>query len=371
MTPYQIDRPEEIFSPGLIFFRDIIEENLKAALEIAGSASRLCPHVKTHKTREIVRMERAIGIQSNKAATIAEAEMLAQEGMPEVVIAYPLVGPNLLRLVRLIQKYPQTQFSVLVDNLTIAQLLEDTLSAHQVTCGVWLDLNVGQNRTGILPTEEAVALYQALNRFKCLQVLGLHVYDGHNHAVSYELRQELVVQIVEQVREFRSQLAKLGLKAPRVIAGGTPSFRIWAEQDLEGLQCSPGTFTLYDVGYGNKFEDLGTLRPAAVLLTRVVSLPSPGRITLDLGHKAVAADPPAGQRCTILGIDDYTVGPQNEEHLTIDLPNGHDFRPGDELLAIPTHICPTVALHQFAYILQDGKLVEQWEIAARNRVITV
>src|SRR5262245_26121291 len=113
---YTLADTSSIFSPGLLFFKDIIRKNIEQCLRIAGSPDRLRPHVKTHKTREIVRMQLAAGITKHKCATIAEAEMLASCGVPDVLIAYNLVGPNCARLARLLKTYPSTQFRVLADN---------------------------------------------------------------------------------------------------------------------------------------------------------------------------------------------------------------------------------------------------------------
>src|SRR5438105_294342 len=103
--PYAIADTSAIFSPGLLFFKDLIRKNLARAIEIAGSPERLRPHVKTHKTREIVRLEMEAGVRKHKVATLAEAEMVASSGDADVLIAYPLVGPNCGRLAKLIRAY--------------------------------------------------------------------------------------------------------------------------------------------------------------------------------------------------------------------------------------------------------------------------
>ena len=94
MNPqYLIHDTSAIFSPALLFYKDIIRRNISQAIAVAGGVDRLRPHVKTHKTREIVRMELDAGISKHKCATLAEAEMLADCGAPDVLLAYPMVGP--------------------------------------------------------------------------------------------------------------------------------------------------------------------------------------------------------------------------------------------------------------------------------------
>ena len=149
MNPhYSVRDTSTIFSPALLFYKDLIRANIAHAVELTGSAERLRPHVKTHKTREIVRMELDAGIGKHKVATIAEAEMVASCGAPDVLIAYPLVGPNCGRLARLIQAYPRCRFSVLADHPAGIMGLSQAMSAAGREADVLLDIDVGQHRTG-------------------------------------------------------------------------------------------------------------------------------------------------------------------------------------------------------------------------------
>src|SRR5207253_4423358 len=134
------------------------------------------------------------------------------------------------------------------------------------------------------------------------------------------------------------------LPVPRLVVAGTPTFPVFVRLDIPELEFTPGTFVLHDHGYGSKFKDLGRFTPAALLLTRVISRPTPNRITFDLGYKAVASDPPAGKRLILLDVPNYEAVLQNEEHLVIETPAAERFQPGDVAFAIPTHICPTCAM---------------------------
>ena len=163
------------------------------------------------------------------------------------------------------------------------------------------------------------------------------------------------------------QLEKFGLPVPRLVLGGTPTFPIHARRTEPGVECSPGTMVLHDVGYGTRFPDVSGFTPAAVVFTRVVSRPTPNRVTLDLGTKAIASDPPAGQRCQVLGVPDAVGVAHNEEHLVIETPAAERFHPGDGLYAIPAHVCPTVALYPRALTVEDGRVTGSWAIAARDR----
>ena len=138
---------------------------------------------------------------------------------------------------------------------------------------------------------------------------------------------------------FRDELVAAGLSVPRIVAGGTASFPIFAEIDDPAIELSPGTIVFHDWGYGDTFPDL-QFTPAALLLTRVISRPTADRVTLDLGYKAVASDPPAGNRVRFPDLPDAKAVLQNEEHLVIETSQAERFQPGDELLAIPAAHLP-------------------------------
>jgi D-serine deaminase-like pyridoxal phosphate-dependent protein len=369
--PYKLTDEAEVFTPALVFFPKIIERNIAEVIRMAGGVDRLRPHVKTHKCPEIVKLQLAAGITKHKCATIAEAEMLATAGAPDVLIAYPLVGPNIGRFVTLIQTFPGTKFSAIADHPATIAALDRALEKANITAEVLPDVNVGQDRTGIAVAGLA-ALYLQIVKSTALKPGGFHVYDGHNSMESHAEREAAVRKQIQPVLEIRKQLESDGLAVPRMVCGGTPSFPIYASfTDIPGLECSPGTFTLYDSGYGAKFDDLRGLTPGAVLVTRVVSKPTPNLITLDLGTKAVASDPPAGKRVTLLDFPTHTPVGHNEEHYIVETAEADKYQPGDVVYAIPTHICPTVALHKDVLVVDEGKVVGTWAIVARDRKLTI
>lgn len=371
MNPeYILKDPSQVFSPGLLFYKTLIARNIQALVKRVGSPDRLRPHVKTHKTRQIVKMEREAGITKQKCATIAEAEMVAQCETPDILLSYPMVGPNCTRFAQLVKKYPGSKFSVIADHAVGIQQLSDAMKKAGQQAEVLLDLDVGQHRTGIAPGPTARQLYEMLEKSPGLKPGGLHVYDGHNHQHPLEERKAAVQAMMAPVLEMRDALAKAGLPVPRMVLGGTPTFPVFATLEIAGAECSPGTCVLNDFNYGTWFQDLGEFTHAALLLTRVISRPTANRVTLDLGYKAVASDPPAGKRCVLLDIKCEHVL-QNEEHLVIETPEAERFKPGDVAYALPAHVCPTSAMHQFANVVENGQVVDRWEIASRDRMLTV
>jgi D-serine deaminase-like pyridoxal phosphate-dependent protein len=274
-------------------------------------------------------------------------------------------------MAKLARTYPQCRFSVVADHPVPARALSEAMSTTGQKVDVLLDLDIGQHRTGIAPGADAVALYELIAKLPGLRPGGLHVYDGHNHQENLTERSAAVQSQFAPVLSLRAELEKKGLPVPRLVVGGTPTFPIYAQLELTGLECSPGTCFLHDHGYGTHFPDMTGFSHAALLLTRVISRPTENRVTLDLGYKAMASDPPAGQRCVLLNVRDYKPVLQNEEHFVVETPAAGQFKPGDEVYALPTHICPTCAMHKQAYIVENGQVTERWDIVARDRVLSI
>jgi D-serine deaminase-like pyridoxal phosphate-dependent protein len=174
----------------------------------------------------------------------------------------------------------------------------------------------------------------------------------------------------DQTVSLRDELVAAGLPVPRIVAAGTGTFPIFAQKEDSTLELSPGTTVFHDIGYGRAFPDMD-FTPATVLLTRVISLPGENRVTLDLGYKACASDPPAGDRLTFPNLPDAREVLQNEEHLVIETSEASRFEPGDELIAIPRHICPTTAMHKQVFVIKDHALATTWNVIARDRCLSI
>ncbi|HEY3913282.1 MAG TPA: D-TA family PLP-dependent enzyme [Verrucomicrobiae bacterium] len=350
-------------SPALLLGLEPIERNLAQMLKIAGDPARLRPHVKTHKLGWLVQRQVALGITRFKCATIAEAEMCAQAGAPDLLVAFQPVGPNIGRLLALQEKYPATKFSTIVDDASVLR----AMAAAGKRLEVLLDLDVGQHRTGIQPGPAAFNLYRQLAVSPPLVAGGLHVYDGHLSQTDPDIRATECAKAWALVRELRDQILSAGLPLPRIIAGGSPTFPVHAaRQDVE---CSPGTTVLWDASSAIKLPDLH-FHNAAVLLTRVVSKPGGNLLCLDLGHKAVASEMPH-PRVVFPDLPDAQFPTHSEEHLVVETSAASRFKIGDELLGVPWHVCPTVALHAEAVLIKEGKIAGSSRIEARARKLTV
>jgi len=364
---YEIANAAEVPSPSLVFYPDRIEDNIRLMIRIAGGAARLRPHVKTHKTAEIVAMQVAHGIRAFKCATIAEAEMTAAAGAQDVLLAMQPVGPAVPRFLALSRAFPACRFAAIVDDGGAVDAIAQAAAAAGVVARLWLDVNSGMNRTGVAPGDEAGRLYDRLCATPHVEPGGLHVYDGHIHEADPEARAARCDREFAPVEAFIAGLRGRGLPVPAVVAGGSPTFPVHARRPE--VELSPGTPLLWDAGYGATCADLEFL-PAALVLTRVVSKPAPGLVSLDVGTKAVADEMPQ-PRIALLDAGAYRIVGHNEEHLVVEMPNAERQRVGDVYYGVPTHICPTVARYDAASIVRGGRCVGEWAIAARRRRITI
>lgn len=363
---YNISDIDQLDTPALVVYPDRVRQNIATLVGAIDRIDRLRPHVKTHKNKEVTQLCLDAGIRKFKCATIAEAEMLALCEAPDVLLAYQPIGPKIKRLMALIKQYPNTRFSCLVDNYKVATEIDHIALIEQVTLDIYIDLNVGMNRSGIAP-EKAFVLYEQCELLQAVKIAGLHVYDGHIHDEDLAIRQQKCDEAFKPVKELIAEL-HASVIDPIVVAGGSPTFPIHAKR--KGVECSPGTFVYWDNGYGNAFDEQQFL-PAALVVTRVVSLPDDTKICVDLGHKSIASENVLDKRVAFLNAPQLKPVSHSEEHLVLEAGANHNFKVGDVLYGVPHHICPTVALYERAITIENKKTDGEWRTIARDRKINI
>jgi D-serine deaminase-like pyridoxal phosphate-dependent protein len=364
---YAIDNVEEMDTPALVVYPDRVKENIRVLKNFVPDTSRLRPHVKTNKSEEVSRLIIDAGITKFKCATISEAEMLALAGAKDVLLAYQPVGPKATRLLALKEKYPATQFSCLIDNLETANHLSAIFLNVNQRIPVYIDLNVGMNRTGITP-ENAYRLYTGCQNLKGLNVIGLHAYDGHIRDTNFELRSKQCDESFAPVEVLKNKIIRQHSGPFTVIAGGTPTFPIHAKR--KDVECSPGTFIYWDIGYQRQLPDQPFVF-AALVVTRVISKPTADTLCVDLGHKSIASENPIESRVFFLNAPELQPIGHSEEHMVVRAPATNSYNVGDVLFGVPFHICPTCALYDSAWIVENNEVRQKWAISSRNRIITI
>ncbi len=367
LANYHFEGEEQVVTPQIIYYKDAIVENTKRCIELAGGqVERLWPHVKTHKTRELIRMQVSMGITRFKCATIAEAEITAECGATDVLVSYALVGPNIQRFVNMAKAMKSVTFWAMGDDLKQLQLLSDAAEKAGLVINTLVDLNVGQSRTGT-PIETIVDFYGKASAMPGLKMRGLHCYDGQNHQVGFDARLKACMEVKDRVEAVRASLKAAGLFEDTIIIGGTPSSPCYVE--ISDYYMSPGTIFIFDGRYEDDYPELKAWEAGAIM-TRVISHPTPETFTLDLGTKGISCDQPyRGKLVNVEAEHQF----QHEEHWVWKMKPGHEAeRPaiGDILFVIPAHVCPSTVLYDSILVVEDGRLTDKWQIAARKRKLT-
>jgi len=360
---YEIKNINELDSPALVVFPERVKHNIQLAIDMIGDVDRLRPHIKTNKSPDVARLLLNAGIKKFKCATIAEAEMLAQCNAPDVLLAYQPLGPKLARFISLSKKYSAIKFSCLTDNVAAANEQALAFKANDLNVSVFIDLNVGMNRTGISPNGKAIELADFCASLKGISLAGLHAYDGHIRDVDFETKKQKCDEAFASVEKLNEEL-----KLATIVMGGSPAFSVHCKR--KNIECSPGTFVYWDKGYADLCPEQKFL-PAAVLVTRVISLPTSNKICTDLGHKSVAAENEIARRVFFLNAEGLKPVGQSEEHLVLETNEGHSYKVGDIFYGLPYHVCPTVALYERVVTIEKGQIRGEWKNVARDRKITI
>jgi len=359
---YRLKENQIIPTPNLLLYPELVLENINQICQLAPSEN-LRPHVKTNKCAHIVQLMLEAGITKFKCATLQEARMLASLAVEDILIAFPIVGDQLNGLVDLQKEFPRSSIKIIVDSADGANQLQAISESNNLYQQIFIDINLGMNRTGVV-IDQIDSLMEHIYLLRNIEIVGLHGYDGHIREESFQEREEQVKPgfdlLLEKVKFLEKQF-NLSLK---LVFGGTNTFPIYRQYPF--VECSPGTFTLWDWGYHTTLPEQ-TFQLAAMLVCRVVSKPNNDLLCLDLGYKAIASENPIDKRLQFLDKDNWIVFSQSEEHLVVQVPNAEwrDSKIGDLVYVIPYHICPTVAIYPNFHVVDNGLLTGQWKIISR------
>jgi len=360
---YDITNADKVDTPFLAVYPHIVTENIRELINLFKDTAQIRPHVKTHKCPQVVGLLLEAGITKFKCATIAEAEMLALAGARDVLMAYQPVGPKIDRFMRLMASFPECSFSCLVDNELSAGQISSEASKFNATANVWIDLNVGMNRTGIAPGDSARELIDFCSRLGNVSVVGLHAYDGHLTNSDKNTRLNEAKNGFEHVVGFVNVLAKSGYQDLHIVAGSTPTIEYYAQQ--QGVECSPGTFIYWDQHYQDLYPEL-QFKNAATVVTRVISKPEPNMACLDLGYKAISSESSANERVHFIQYPDAHVISQSEEHLLVEVALA-ELQTGEAIYGLPYHIGRTCNLYERCAIVVSNQITDYWLHTARKR----
>jgi D-serine deaminase-like pyridoxal phosphate-dependent protein len=353
-------RVEVLDTPSLLLDLDRAERNLATMARLfAGSSVRVRPHTKTHKVPNLALRQIELGAIGVCCAKLGEAEVMAAGGVPELLVTTEVVGPTKIR--RLLGIARQVGVMTVVDDLEAAKRLSEAAVEAGLRLRCLVDVNVGQNRTGVEPGEPALALAQQVARLPGLDLVGLQGYEGHlQHVYQAEERRAANARAMRLLADTADLLRDKGLKVEVVSTAGTGTGQFAAEW-MQVTEIQPGSYVVMDSDYG-RVEGL-PFESALTVLVSVVSKRGNDAI-VDAGIKSLSTDAgPATPRAL-----DATYASQGDEHGKLTFANGNPLALGDKVELIPSHCDTTINLYDRYYVTRDGLVVAVWPILARGRV---
>jgi D-serine deaminase-like pyridoxal phosphate-dependent protein len=350
---------DDIPTPALVVDVAALDRNIARMAQLFSAGScRLRPHFKAHKTPAIARRQLAAGsVTGLTCATVSEAEAVAPF-CDDILLANEIVTRD--KCGRIAALARGRAITVVVDSTSGAACLHVAARAAGVTLGVLVDLDVGQHRCGVTPGAEALALARHVAELNGLALRGVMGYEGHLQPIAERSDRETRARAaMQRLVDTADLLRRDGFPCDIVSAGGTGTHDISGR--VPGVtEIQAGSYALMDTDYrrvGVPFEQ------ALFVLGTVVSRPTAERCVADCGHKATTKDHGNPQ---VDGLDGATVVSLNDEHATIALPPGATLRIGDRLRLRPSHIDPTMNLHDVVYAMDGERVVDVWPIAARG-----
>jgi D-serine deaminase-like pyridoxal phosphate-dependent protein len=357
----------DIATPALAVDVAAMERNIaRMAAFFAGRRCQLRPHFKAHKCSEIARRQLAAGSCTGlTCATVAEAEV-ASAICSDILIANEVIAVDKCRRVAALAG--RVNVNLAVDSVAGLDRIAAAARESGTTVGVVIDVNVGQNRCGVAPGREALDLaarvLQAASASASggpgLRLRGLMGYEGHAVGIpDRPVREAAVRQAMDRLVTTARMFRDRGLPTDIVSAGGTGSYDISSQFD-EVSEIQAGSYVLMDTDYARQGLPFET---ALTILGCVISRPAPDRCVADCGHKSCTKDhghpsvmDPAG--ATVLAL--------NDEHAVLSLPSGRSLEIGDRVRLVPSHIDPTINLHDVLYALDGDAVMGTWAIDARG-----
>lgn len=365
MTIHDLD------TPSLLIDREILESNLTFMQSYADrNHVRLRPHTKTHKSPEIAHMQLAHGACGIAVAKTGEAEIMARSGITDIFIANEIVGDQKLARIRDLAKSISISFGV--DSPYHVEAAERMFANEEKPAEVLIEIEVGENRSGIIEESDFLALLATIARCPHVHLKGLFSHDGNSYsAESADACREIAIGAQKRTLHFADLARKHGMPCEVISYGATPTFMNQVPI-LDGItELRPGTYALMDASQGNA---IGTLdRCAASVLATVISKPTAERVILDVGAKGMTMQSRTKGICATTGkgtLPDYPgvyIDSMFDEHAIILNSVFHNqVQIGDKVRIIPVHICPVCNLYDTMYLVSGSKVIKSIDIACRG-----
>ncbi|MES2463336.1 MAG: alanine racemase [Armatimonadota bacterium] len=323
----------------------------------------LWPHIKTHKTVEIARMQLAAGAKGLTCAKIGEAEALLPSGVRRVFLAHslvdPLQGPRLRALAESLD-----ELIVAVTSEAQAEALEQVLALVDLHLPVLLAVDTGLRREGVRDPDSAARLAKRVDSLPHLSLRGIYSHEGHTYASTRERSDSLVNDVHTRLLAFRY--------------GIDPSLPLWPGCSVSASRMAalpgvtvvrPGSYVFGDLSLASRHGLMECSDLALTVLATVIDRPDTDLALLDAGSKTFSSDKTAeGIGGSFYDQRDIHVTKCSEEHGWATGSAVDALRVGERVRVVPAHVCPVVNLFDELTVIKDGAVVDRWRVAARGRV---
>jgi D-serine deaminase-like pyridoxal phosphate-dependent protein len=370
-----MERVADLDTPSVLLDLDALERNIAAMAAVARqNGIGLWPHIKTHKTPEIAQRQVAAGAIGVTCAKIGEAEAMADAGIGDLFVCYPLVTTVKARRLAALARRPGVTVSTIVDSLVGVAALSAVFAAEPRSLEVLVKVDTGLGRVGVAPGEPAVALARAVAAAPGLRFGGVCAHEGRSYSISDPAERAAATRdAVETLVSTAHLIEAAGLPCPRVSAGSTPG--AVAAAGVAGItELRPGNFVFYDAM--QVWLGVATVEQCALrVLATVVSHSARERAVIDAGSKVLSSDrgvhgaATAASHGIVVGQSAVTIAGLSEEHgwLRLD-PDGADVVIGEQLEIVPVHSCPVANLADELVVVRRGEVIARWRPAARGCV---
>jgi 3-hydroxy-D-aspartate aldolase len=357
----------DVDTPALLIDLDALECNLRTmARNAAGTMATLRPHSKSHKCPAIALQQIALGAIGVCCQKVSEAEAMVTGGVQNVLISNEIVGAQ--KLARLAQLARRARIGVCVDDRENITALSQAAQSADITLDVFVEINVGADRCGVLPGEPALELARHVTAAAGLRFSGLQAYNGSaQHLRTSEQRRAAIDGVIQKSALTRDLLRTHGIEC-RVISGaGTGTYSLEAASGVYN-ELQPGSYVFMDADYARNRADDGTpvseFEHSLFVYTTVMSHATPDRAIVDAGMKALSIDSGMPGMWGLEGVE--YVG-ASDEHGALKLSAAaKPVRLGDKLRLIPGHCDPTVNLHEWYVGIRHDRVECLWPISARG-----
>lgn len=360
-------RLHEADTPALVLDLDVLERNIRHMQSLADAAGvALRPHAKSHKSADIGRMQIAAGAVGVCCQKVSEAELLAQDGVDDILVSNQVVGAR--KIGKLAGLAGRIRLSVCVDDPGNLAEIAAAVRRTGASLDVLVEVDVGMGRCGVDP-EAAELLCQKITHEEGITFGGLQAYNGRvQHVRSREGRRQAIKDSGAIVQDVLGRLAARNIECPRVTGAGTGTFEFEAASGLwTELQC--GSYVFMDADYARNEDEFDTTTGgfghSLFVLGGVLSVAQAGKAVVDAGLKSMSMESGLPE---LIGIPGATYAGASDEHGTLATGLGNGPTLGDCVRLIPGHCDPTVNLHDWFVCVRGEMVVGIWPVTARGAV---